>query len=65
MSESFIDNHRERYDPAFDAMMTIEQSIKARADRLQYEWREWHKMHDAPPPGYGIDGYPLMRGKET
>ena len=63
MSESYIDNHRVRYDPSFDAMMTVEQSVKAKTDRLEYERREWHRMHDAPPEGYGLDGYPLMRVK--
>ena len=64
MSESLIDNHRVRYDPSFDAMMTVEQSVKAKHDWQEYERKRWHAEHDAPPEGYGLDGYPLQRGKK-
>ena len=63
MSEAYIDNHHVRYDPAFDAMMTIGASVKASQDRRAYESKQWHRMHDAPPPGYGLDGYPLQELK--
>ena len=63
MSESYIDNHRTRFDPAFDSIMTFEQSRKLHMDRINYELKEWHRNHDAPEPGYEIDGYPLMRGE--
>lgn len=64
MSESKIDNHRVRYDPGLDYILPVEQSMKLLKDRVRYERKEWHRLHDAPPPGYGIDGYPLMKGKE-
>lgn len=63
MSESRIDHVRARFDPAVDAMLTVEQSIKLHHDRLEYEVRQWHREHDAPQEGYGIDGRPLMRLK--
>ena len=63
MSESRIDNHRVRYDPSLDAMVDVKRAIEANMERVMWERREWHRMHDAPPEGYGIDGRPLMRLK--
>lgn len=63
MSESRIDHCRARFDPSFDAIMPVEQSMKLHQDAIEYERRKWHREHDAPPEGYGLDGYPLMRGK--
>ena len=63
MSESRIDHVRARFDPSVDMMMTHEQSIKFHKDRIAFTIRLWHKYHDAPPEGYGLDWYPLMKGK--
>lgn len=63
MSESIIDKHRSRYDPAFDAVLPVEMSVKLHDDMMNYERKQWHRMHDAPPPGIGLDGYPLQKGK--
>lgn len=64
MSECRIDHdHKIRYDPALDVRISIDKAQQIYRDRREYEIREWHRYHDAPPPGYGIDGYPLMRGK--
>ena len=65
MSECRIDrDHKIRYDPALDVRISIEKAQQVYRDRREYEIREWHRYHDAPPEGYGIDGRPLMRGKE-
>ena len=61
MSESRIDHCRARFDPSFDAIMPVEQSMKLHQDAIEYERRKWHREHDAPPEGYGLDGRPLMR----
>ena len=63
MSESRIDNHRVRYDPRYDAMVDVKRAIEANTERIMWERKEWHRQHDAPPEGYGIDGRPLMRVK--
>ena len=63
MSESLIDVRRARYDPSFDTVLTVEQSVRLHDDRVAYERKQWHREHDAPQEGYGLDGYPLMRGK--
>ena len=54
---------RKQYDPVTGQMVTFKQSTKAIHDRVHFELRKWHKEHDAPPPGFGIDGYPLQEGK--
>jgi hypothetical protein len=66
MSESNIDKSRRiRYDPAFDAILPVEKSIQLCKDRICWERKRWHWEHDAPPEGYGLDGYPLQRGKRN
>lgn len=61
MSESLIDVRRARYDPSFDTVLTVEQSVRLHDERVAYERRKWHREHDAPPEGYGLDGRPLMQ----
>lgn len=64
MSECRIDrDHKIRYDPALDVRISIDKAQQIYRDRREYEIREWHRYHDAPPEGYGIDGYPLMKPK--
>ena len=52
---------RKQYDAATGLMISTEQSMKAAHERALYEFREWYNSKAAPPEGYGIDGYPLMK----
>lgn len=63
MSESLIDVRRARYDPSFDTVLTVEQSVRLHDERVAYERKQWHREHDAPEPGMGLDGRPLQKGK--
>lgn len=55
---------KKHYDITAGQMITVAQSMKLEHDRVLYDVNEWHRVHDAPPPGIGLDGYPLQRGKE-
>ena len=54
---------KKQYDAVTGMMVTTEQSMKLEHDRVLYDVNEWHRVHDAPPPGIGLDGYPLQKGK--
>lgn len=57
-------HEKKHYNIDAGQMVTVKQSMKAEQERAQYESREWHRWHDAPPEGYGLDGYPLQEGKK-
>lgn len=61
MSESTEKKH---YDISSGQMITTAQSIKADHARTIYEIKEWFNVRAAPPEGYGLDGYPLQKGKK-
>ena len=54
---------KKHYDVSSGQMITTAQSIKAEHERTIYELREGFNLQSAPPDGYGIDGYPLQKGK--
>ena len=55
---------KKHYNVYAGQMVTVKQSMKVEKERSLYESREKRRWYDAPPPGYGLDGYPLMPGKE-
>lgn len=65
MSEFQAENQepKKQYDAVTGMMVTTEQSMKAAHDRALYEFKEWYNSKTAPPGGYGLDGYPLQKGK--
>ena len=46
-------------------MVTVKQSMKVEKDRTCYEIREKRRQYDAPPEGYGLDGYRLQEGEKN
>lgn len=60
MSESIVDK-KHFTDYQYDILVDTEHAIQAHKQRIEYERREWHKLHDPPEPGIGIDGYPLQK----
>lgn len=64
MSEQNPEN-KKYFDPDFDTMITRKQSHQALMTRITYEVNRRHRMEDPPPPGYGLDGYPLQPMKEV
>ena len=51
------------YDFITGEYTTIERSMKANHDRQRWELLKRKQELEPPRPGYGLDGYPLQRGK--